>query len=139
MYDNAGEGAGTMVLGADGGAVIDVTTLGSQAYTPHFYQMIEKLAPGNYTLKLVLDSSVDRDLRVNLVLPDAGWISLFADGSHDFAVVSTESNVVYVNFTVETEVTNIKFELDFGTLGGDLTSEIGVFTIQEVLIYQNFN
>jgi hypothetical protein len=139
MYDNAGEGVGTMVLGVDGGAVIDVTTLGSQPYTPHFYQMIEKLAPGNYTLKLVLDSSVDRDLRVNLVLPDAGWVSLLPDGSYDFSIVSTETNVVYVNFTVENEVTNVKFELDLGTLGGDLVSEVGVFTIHEVYIYQDLN
>ncbi len=138
VYDNAGEGAGSMMLGADGGAVIEVTTLGSQPYTPHFYQMIEKLAPGDYVLKLVLDASVARDLRINLVLPDAGYASILPDGSVDFSVVTTETNVVYVNFTVTNEVTNVKLELDFGTLP-DLVSEVGTFTIFEVLIYQDLN
>ena len=73
MYDNAGEGAGTMVLSETNEAVIEVTTLGSQAYTPHFYQMIDSIAPGNYVLKIVIDSSVTRNLRVNLVLPNANW------------------------------------------------------------------
>lgn len=139
MYDNAGEGDGTMVLGENGGAIVDVTVLGSQPYTPHFYQMLDSLAPGNYVLKIVLESTVDRDLRVNMVLPDAGWISLFPEGSVDFSVVSTETNVVYVAFTVTNDVTNVKLELDFGTLGGELISEIGVFTIHEVLIYQDLN
>lgn len=138
VYDNAGEGAGSMMLGADGGAVIEVTTLGSQPYTPHFYQMIEKLVPGDYVLKLVLDASVARDLRINLVLPDAGYASILPDGSVDFSVVTTETNVVYVNFTVTNEVTNVKLELDFGTLP-DLVSEVGTFTIFEVLIYQDLN
>lgn len=138
MYDNAGEGAGTMVLG-ENSAIIDVTTLGSQPYTPHFYQMIEGLTPGDYVLKIVLDSTVDRDLRVNMVLPDSGYASILPDGSVDFAVVSADTNVVYVTFTVTNEVTNVKLELDFGTLGGDLTSTIGMFTIYEVLVYQDLN
>lgn len=139
MYDNAGAGAGTMVLNADGDAVIDVTALGDQPYTPHLYQMIEQLYPGNYVLKIVLDSTVDRDLRVNMVLPNADYASIFSEGFVDFEVLSTETNVIYVEFTVTNTVTDIKFELDFGTLGGDLTSVIGVFTIQEILVYQDFN
>ncbi|MCD4826341.1 MAG: carbohydrate binding domain-containing protein [Acholeplasmataceae bacterium] len=138
MYDNAGEGSGTMVLG-ENSAIIDVTALGSQPYTPHFYQLIDSLAPGKYVLKIALDSSVDRDLRVNLVLPNDGYNSILADGFVDFSVVSTETNVIYVEFTVTTEVTNVKLELDFGTLGGDLISTIGMFTIHEVLIYQDLN
>lgn len=137
-YDNAGAGEGTMVLG-ENGAVVDVTALGGEAYTPHFYQMLEELKAGSYVLKLVIDSSVDRDLRVNMVLPDAGYASIFPEGSVDFEVISTETNVVYVQFTVTNAVTNVKLELDFGTLGGDLTSVIGTFTIQEVLVYQDLN
>jgi hypothetical protein len=138
MYDNAGAGQGTMVLDAAGNAVIDVTALGDAAYTPHLYQMIEQLYPGNYVLKIVLDSTVDRDLRVNMVLPNADYASIFSDGFVDFEVLSTETNVVYVEFTVTQTVTDIKFELDFGTLA-DLTSVIGIFTIQEILVYQDFN
>ncbi len=137
-YDNSGSGQGTMVLG-ENGAVVDVTALGGEAYTPHFYQMLDGLTPGDYVLKLVIDSTVDRDLRVNMVLPDAGYASIFPEGSVDFEVTSTETNVVYVSFTVTNAVTNVKLELDFGTLGGELTSVIGVFTIQEVLVYQDLN
>ena len=137
-YDNSGSGQGTMVLG-ENGAVVDVTALGGEAYTPHFYQMLDGLTPGDYVLKLVIDSTVDRDLRVNMVLPDAGYASIFPEGSVDFEVISTETNVVYVSFTVTNAVTNVKLELDFGTLGGELTSVIGVFTIQEVLVYQDLN
>lgn len=137
-YDNSGSGQGTMVLG-ENGAVVDVTALGGEAYMPHFYQMLDGLTPGDYVLKLVIDSTVDRDLRVNMVLPDAGYASIFPEGSVDFEVISTETNVVYVSFTVTNAVTNVKLELDFGTLGGELTSVIGVFTIQEVLVYQDLN
>lgn len=138
-YDNSGSGQGTMVLG-ENGAVVDVTALGGDAYTPHFYQMLDGLTPGDYVLKLVIDSTVDRDLRVNMVLPDAGYASIFPEGSVDFEVISTETNVVYVSFTVTNAVTNVKLELDFGTLVDEgLTSVIGVFTIQEVLVYQDLN
>ena len=139
MYDNAGEGAGTMVLSETNEAVIEVTTLGSQAYTPHFYQMIDSIAPGNYVLKIVIDSSVTRNLRVNLVLPNAGWGSILPDNFVDFEVTAEETTTLYVEFSVSAEVTDVKLELDFGTLGGELVSEIGTFTIQEVYIYQNLN
>lgn len=139
MYDNAGEGAGTMVLSETNEAVIEVTTLGSQAYTPHFYQMIDSIAPGNYVLKIVIDSSVARNLRVNLVLPNAGWGSILPDNFVDFEVTAEETTTLYVEFSVSAEVTDVKLELDFGTLGGELVSEIGTFTIQEVYIYQNLN
>ncbi|MEF3693290.1 MAG: carbohydrate binding domain-containing protein, partial [Acholeplasmataceae bacterium] len=138
-YDNSGSAAGTMVLDENGDAVINVTTLGSDPWTPHFYQMIDSIAPGNYVLKIVIDSSVDRDLRVNLVLPNAGWGSILPDGSVDFAVFAAETNTIYVEFTVSSEVTDVKLELDFGTLGGELVSEVGTFTISEVYIYQNLN
>jgi hypothetical protein len=138
-YDNSGEGAGTMVLGEENEAVIEVTTLGSQSYMPHFYQIVDSLAPGNYVLKIVIDSTVDRDLRVNLVLPNAGWVSILPDNAVDFDVTAAETTTFYVEFTVAAEVTDVKVELDFGTLGGEAVSELGTFTIQEVYIYQNLN
>lgn len=137
-YDNAGGGQGHMHL-VDGEAVVTVTELGGEPYQPHMYQMIPVLAPGTYVLKLVLESSVTRDLRLNLVLPDAGWVSILDGGSVDFEVTADEEEVVYVEFTVANEVTNVKFELDFGTLGGTLVSLPGTFTISEVLIYQDLN
>lgn len=138
-YDNAGAAAGTMILNEDGFAEVEVTSLGSDPWTPHFYQMIDSIAPGNYVLKIVIDSSVDRDLRVNMVLPDAGWVSIFPENSVDFAVTEAELTTIYIEFTVAAEVTNVKLELDFGTLGGELVSELGTFIIQEVYIYQDLN
>jgi len=138
VYDNAGEGVGSMTL-VNGKAVVEVTTLGSAPYTPHFYQLIAGLVPGNYTLKLVLTSSVTRDFRLNFVLPNSGYASLLTDTKYDFSATADVEKVVYVNFTVTNSVTNVKFELDFGTLGGTLVSLPGTFTISEVLLYQNFN
>jgi len=137
-YDNSGAGAGEMTL-VNGQAVAVVTGLGAEPYQPHMYQMISSLAPGTYVLKLVIESSVTRDLRLNLVLPDAGWVSILDGGSLDFEVVADEEEVLYVHFTVTNEVTNVKFELDFGTLGDDLVSLPGTFIISEVFIYQDLN
>jgi hypothetical protein len=134
--ENASTDSMTLV---DGEAVIVVATLGGQAYIPHFYQMIAGLVPGNYTLKLVMTSTVARDFRFNLVLPDAGYASLLPDTKYDFNVEANVEEVIYVNFTVTNSVTNVKFELDFGTLGGTLISLPGTFTISEILLYQNFN
>ncbi len=138
FYDNSGAGEGTMVL-ENGQAVIDVTALGGEAYTPHFYQIIDQLTPGSYRLKLVISSSVTRDFRVNLVLPEAGWVSLLPETKYDFNVEKDVEKVVYVDFTVANLVTNVKLELDFGTLGGELVSEVGQFVISEVMVYQNLN
>jgi len=103
------------------------------------YQMIGDLAPGNYVLKMVIESDVTRDLRVNLILPDSGYASILSGSKHDFNVVADVEKVVVVEFTVTNTVTNVKLELDLGTLGGTLTSLPGEFTISEILIYQNFN
>jgi hypothetical protein len=134
--ENASTDSMTLV---DGEAVIVVGTLGGAAYTPHFFQMIAGLVPGNYTLKLVMTSTVARDFRFNLVLPDSGYASLLPDTKYDFNVEANVEEVIYVNFTVTNSVTNVKFELDFGTLGGTLISLPGTFTISEILLYQNFN
>ena len=138
-YDNAGEGAGTMVYSATG-AVINVTTLGSQPYTPHYYYMIDELAAGNYTVVFQMTSSVARDFRFNMILPNAGWGSILPDTKYDFNVATVDQMVtVSVNFVVANPLTDIKVELDFGTLGGTLISAPGTFTLHNILIYQNFN
>ena len=65
--------------------------------------------------------------------------SILPDNFVDFEVTAEETTTRYVEFSVSAEVTYVKLELDFGTLGGELVSEIGTFTIQEVYIYQNLN
>ncbi len=133
-FDGAGEGAGTMVV--DGGvAVIDVTTLGGQPYTPHYYYMVPTLAAGTYRLQVVLTSSVTRDLRLNAVLPNAGWGSILPGTKFDFNVEADVEETVFVDFTVANPLTDVKIELDLGTLGGTLVSELGTFTLKEVALY----
>ncbi len=132
------ENGSSMVLNADGNAVLTVPALGGAAYQPHVFQMIDSMAAGTYTLKLAVSADVARDLRVNLVLPDAGYSSILPDAKFDYQTVANDTVVVYVTFTIDAEVTNVKLELDFGTLEG-LTSETGTFTIEEAYIYQIFN
>ncbi len=134
-YDNSGGATGNMQL-VDGKAVVTVETLGA-AYQPHMYQMLTGLKAGNYMLKVVVTSSVARDLRVNFVVPNWGYASILTGGSHDFAVEVGVEKVVYVPFTVATDITDqVKFEFDFGGLGGTLISVPGTFTISEILLYQ---
>jgi hypothetical protein len=134
-YDNSGGATGNMQL-VDGKAVVTVETLGA-AYQPHMYQMLSGLKAGNYMLKVVVISSVSRDLRVNFVIPNWGYASILTGGSHDFAVVADTEKVVYVPFTVTNDITDpVKFEFDFGGLGGTLISLPGTFTISEILLYQ---
>ena len=134
-YDNAGAGAGNMQA-VDGKAVVTVETLGA-AYQPHMYQMLSGLKAGNYMLKVVVSSSVTRDLRVNFVVPNWGYASLLTGGFYDISMVANEEKVVYVPFTVANDITDqVKFEFDFGTLGGTLISIPGTFTISEILLYQ---
>jgi hypothetical protein len=132
---NEGDGQATMTL-EDGSIVYEVTGLGGLAYQPHLYQMIDSLEPGTYHLVFRVSADVARDLRINMVLPDNGYNSLFANGFVDFTTVENDSVLVSIEFTITDIVTNVKFELDFGTLGGDKTSIVGTFTIDEILLYE---
>ncbi len=132
-YDNSGGGEGFMVLD-DNGALVTVTAMG-EAYQPHVYYMIDTLDPGDYQLVLRLTASVARDLRMNLILPDAGWISILPDTKYDFSVNADEEMTFIVDFTIEETVTNLKFELDFGDLGEGFVSETGEFVLHEILLY----
>jgi hypothetical protein len=133
-FDGAGEGAGTLVINNNVG-VITVTTLGGQPYTPHYYYMVPTLAAGTYRLQVAITSSVTRDLRLNAVLPNAGWGSILPGSKFDFNVEVDTLKTVFVDFTVAAETTNVKIELDFGTLGGTLVSALGTFTLSEVALY----
>ena len=90
-------------------------------------------------MKIALTSSVTRDLRFNIILPDAGYASILPDNFVDFRVTADAPYVFTVSFEVMTPLTNVKLELDLGTLGGDKLSLPGTFLISEVLVYANYN
>jgi hypothetical protein len=133
------EHGGTMSRGANGGASIVVPELGGAAYQPHYFYMFPTLAKGKYEVKIALNSTVTRDLRFNIILPDAGYASILPTNFVDFRVTADTPMVFTVTFEVLNPLTNVKVELDFGTLGGDKISLPGTFVLSEVLIYQNYN
>ena len=133
------EHGGTMSRGASGGASIVVPELGGAAYQPHYFYMFPTLAKGKYEVKIALNSSVTRDLRFNIILPDAGYASILPTNFVDFRVTANTPLVYTLSFEVLNPLTNVKVELDFGTLGGDKISLPGTFVLSEVLIYQNYN
>ena len=133
------ENGGSMVRGEEGGALLDIPELGGAAYQPHYFYLFPTLAPGNYEVKVVLTSSVTRDLRFNVILPDAGYASILPDSFVDFEVTAETEYTFTVSFEVTNPLTNVKLELDFGTLGGDSTSLPGNFLLSQVLVYRNYN
>ena len=118
------------------GFEVNVVTLGVEAYMPHYFYMIPSLAAGDYVIQFEVSASVARDLRFNIVLPDGGYASILPDSFVDFEVNADDSVVFELEFTVATPLTNVKIELDFGTLGGEATSVAGVFTLHSIQIYQ---
>jgi hypothetical protein len=133
------ENGGSMSRGEEGGALLDIPELGGAAYQPHYFYLFPTLAPGNYEVKVVLTSSVTRDLRFNVILPDAGYASILPDSFVDFEVTAETEYTFTVSFEVTNPLTNVKLELDFGTLGGDSTSLPGNFLLSQVLVYRNYN
>lgn len=128
------EPGGNTVAVTEDGYEFTVTTLG-EAWQPHYYYIIPTLAAGDYIVVFELTSSVARDLRFNVILPDAGYASILPGNAHDFEVDADETVVVAIQFTVAAPLTNVKIELDFGTLGGELTSVAGVFTLHNIQVY----
>jgi hypothetical protein len=133
------EHGGTMTRGANGGASIVVPELGGAAYQPHYFYIFPTLAKGKYEVKIALNSTVTRDLRFNIILPDAGFSSILPNNFVDFRVTANTPYVFTLAFEVINPLTNVKVELDFGTLGGDKVSLPGTFLLSEVLIYRNYN
>jgi hypothetical protein len=122
-----------------GGALITVPELGGEAYMPHYFYIFPTLERGTYQVKLRLTASVARDLRFNIVLPDAGFASILPDSFVDFATTADQEVVFTLSFEVTSPLTNVKLELDFGTLGGAKVSLPGTFLLSEVLVYRNYN
>jgi hypothetical protein len=131
------DGPATLVNTSEG-ALLTVNEMGLP-YVPHYYYIFPTLAKGKYEVKIVLTSSVTRDLRFNVILPDAGYASILPDNFVDFRVTADSPYVFTVSFEVMTPLTNVKLELDLGTLGGDKLSLPGTFLISEVLVYANYN
>ena len=132
------DGDATMKYTAEG-ALITVNSLGGAAYQPHYFYEIPALGVGTYELKFVVTSSVTRDLRFNILLPDSGYASILTDGFSDFEVTEGEAYTFTATIVITQPITNVKVELDFGTLGGDNISTVGTFLLSEMLIYRNFN
>lgn len=123
----------------DAGAVFNIVDVGGAAYEPHYYYIISALEAGNYAAVLTLTSTVARDFRFNIILPDAGYASILPDTKYDFHLDAGAETVVVVNFTVSTPLTNVKVELDFGTLGDPLVSAATVVTMKQILVYRDYN
>lgn len=139
VVDNAGVGASTFTYSLNGG-VVTVTGIGGNAYEPHYYYIIDELAAGKYVATFKMTSSVARDFRFNIILPNSSYASILPDTKYDFNIATADEMVeVTVAFEVAQALTHVKVELDFGTLGGELVSQVGTFTLHSMLIYQNFN
>jgi hypothetical protein len=129
---------GTAKVTSEGLSIV-TGDLGGDAYTPHYYYTVPSLAAGTYEVKIALTSSVARDLRFNIVLPDAGYASILPTGFIDEAVTTDGVQYITATIVLANAVTNAKVELDFGTLGGTKVSLPGTFVIQDVLLYRNYN
>lgn len=139
VADHAGAGEGAITSSAhEDGMKISVTTLGGEPYQPHLWQEFHINEAGNYTLKFVLNASVARTLRTNLVIPLEGFRSLLEGSKYD--IVITEEQVgqyveYEVNFSVDGPIGNpVKFEFDFGPIAeGDV---VGDFIFKQIQIYK---
>lgn len=128
----------TMKLSSDG-AVFTIETVGGQAFEPHYYYIIDAMEPGTYAVVLKITSTETRDLRFNIVLPDAGYASIIPGNMYDFNLVAGVPTTVVIPFTIANPITNVKVELDFGTLGGALISTPTIVTMENFLIYRDYN
>jgi len=137
-FDSPQSAANTMKR-SDDGAVFTIVDVGTDAWVPHYYYMIDVLEPGAYAAVFELSATVARDLRFNIVLPDAGYSSILPENAYDFNVPAGSVTRVVIPFTIVTTVTNAKVELDFGTLGGTSVSVPTVITMNSMLVYRNYN
>jgi len=128
----------TMKRGDDG-AIFNIVDLGGAAYEPHYYYIISALEAGKYAAVLTLSSTVARDFRFNIILPDSGYASILPDTKYDFHLDAATETTLVIEFTVATPLTNVKVELDFGTLGDPLVSAATVVTMKNILVYRDYN
>ena len=133
-------GSATTLSLVDGGLQVELTALGGLGYQPHLYQMIDSLTAGTYTIKVVVSADVARDLNINVSLPNSGYAVILPDQTPvTFTTLENDQVEVSVTFTVTAEITNVKVEIDFGTLGGDAVSTTGTFVLEQIYIYQIYS
>ncbi|VEU80714.1 carbohydrate binding domain-containing protein [Haploplasma axanthum] len=118
---------------------ITVSTVGTEAYIPHYFYMLDNLEAGNYKFKLSIKGDVARTVRFNIVLPDSGHSSVLpeVEGKNyvDIKLVEDEVYELIVDFNVATALTNVKVELDFGPIVEGETNT-GVFELSDILLYR---
>ena len=133
VFENAsGDVHGNMSI-VDGKLVINVTSVGDEAYIPHLFQMLPKINPSEYSFKMIINSSVARTLRLNFVLPDQGFRSLLSGNFYDIVIGEEDVNkdiTVEFDLSVGAVETNVKFELDFGPIDG--VGPVGTYTITSI-------
>ena len=97
VVDNAGVGASTFTYSLNGG-VVTVTGIGGNAYEPHYYYIIDELAAGKYVATFKMTSSVARDFRFNIILPNSSYASILPDTKYDFNIATADEGVIAISF-----------------------------------------
>ncbi len=120
---------------------ITVTSVGGEAYIPHYFYLLDGLQAGTYEYRISVTADVARHLRFNIVVPDWGFNSILPpvdseEGSPqfvDFEVKDGELVELVVEFTVgETINEQVKIELDFGPIGYEGETLTGEFVLSNV-------
>ena len=141
VYDHSGGGdeMGEMVYDAQNNhAIVNLETVGWEAYIPHVYQIVNVKSAGTYNFKMVISSSVLRSFRLNFVVPSQGYRSVIEGGFKDITFIEVDEDlVVEFSVVIDGPIEELKFELDFGKVN-EATDAPGVFTIKQVLFYQVF-
>lgn len=116
--------------------VITLDEVGAEPYMPHYaYEIHGGIEAGTYTFTMDITSSVARDLRANIIVPDWGFASIVEGGKFDIFVEADELTTITFEITIEEPISSmVKVELDLGNLGEGLTSEVGTFTISKVVL-----
>lgn len=112
---------------------INVLSVGSEAYIPHYFYELDSLDAGTYTIQFKVTANISRTLRFNIVLPNAGFISLLPNNYIDLKLEEGETYLFNQEFTIDDTVENVKIELDFGPIIPSETNE-GVFLLKDILL-----
>lgn len=122
---------------------ITVTSVGAEAYVPHYFYELEGLDAGTYTYTIDVTGSVSRTLRFNIVVPNWGFASILPPVDPedeasprfiDLELVANELGQIEVTFVVaEPIVDTVKIELDFGPIVDGETNE-GVFLLENITL-----
>ena len=124
------------------GLEVTTTGVGTEPHIPHVFQGDINLDAGKYNFKVLIESSVARTIRFNLVVPAEGYRSLLPDSKVDLVVTNEQIGeylVAEVSFELATPVNGVKLEIDFGKVAEDDSDVPGVFVIKEIQLYRKFD